>query len=97
MEVFDIVSAFSNREELQNAIFLQRKNENGTIYFKDIALAIKNCFIVKFKLDSYWQEPSYRSCVPISIKQANDRYYLLGYDLNKEGIRNYGLDRISEF
>lgn len=96
-EAFDTVSAFKKCETMGEHIYLEKRKSKGTDYFNGILHAIQNKLVVTFKLDSYWQESSNRRCVPKAIKEAQNRYYLIGYDLDKKEIRNYGLDRISEF
>ena len=59
--------------------------------------AIQNNLIVTFQLNSFWGDPSQRSCVPKAIKEAQNRWYLIAYDLERNDFRNYGLDRISNF
>lgn len=95
-EAFDTVSAFKKCETMGEHIYLEKRKSKGTDYFNSILHAIQNKLVVTFKLDSYWQESSVRRCVPKAIKEAQNRYYLIAYDLDKKEIRNYGLDRISE-
>lgn len=91
---FDIIHAIHRTQYLENILFLEPINSNQMQHFEAIldAIETKNC--ITFRLNSYEQEPSLRKCVPIAIKEANKRWYLIGYDLERKAIRNYGLDRI---
>ncbi|MHC5310525.1 helix-turn-helix transcriptional regulator [Myroides sp. LJL116] len=97
IEIFDVVSAFKKREVLGDYLHLENKKAKGTEFLLSIGYAIQNNYGVKFTLNSYWQAPSTRKCIPIGIKESQNRYYLIGYDLDKKDFRNYGLDRISKF
>ena len=58
--------------------------------------AIDNSFLVSFQHQSYWKEnPTNRTVQPLLIKEAQHRWYLVCWDVEKGEIRNFGLDRIS--
>ena len=90
---FDIIHAIQRTQYLENILFLEPINSNQTQHFEAIldAIETKNC--ITFRLNSYKQEPSIRKCAPVAIKEANKRWYLIGYDMERKAIRNYGLDR----
>lgn len=91
---FDIIHAIHRTQYLENILFLEPINSNQTQHFETILDAIENRNFISFRLNSYQQEPSLRKCMPIAIKEANKRWYLIGYDCDKKEIRNYGLDRM---
>ncbi|MHC5310527.1 helix-turn-helix transcriptional regulator [Myroides sp. LJL116] len=94
IEAVDVVSAYSNQQQFGRFLFLEKTIDKGTKYFELIAKCIKDSHALSFTLDSYWQDSSDRKCVPIAIKEAKGRFYLIGYDLDKKAIRNYALDRM---
>lgn len=96
-ESFNVVNALNQTQSVSKFVFLDQRQPQGTEYFHGILHAIQNNLIVTFQLNSYWNQPSFRRCVPKAIKEAQNRWYLIGYDLDKEEIRNFGLDRISKF
>lgn len=96
-ESFTLVNALNQIETVSKYIFLEQRKSKGTEYFHGILHAIKNNLTVTFELKSYWNKPSHRVCVPKAIKEAQNRWYLIGYDLDRNEFRNYGLDRISSF
>lgn len=96
-ESFTIANALNQSETFSKYIFLEQRKPKGTEYFNGILHAIQNNLIITFQLNSYWAEATQRRCVPKAIKEAHNRWYLIGYDLDREDFRNYGLDRITNF
>ncbi|UUV21948.1 helix-turn-helix transcriptional regulator [Paenimyroides aestuarii] len=97
LEAFDTVAILRNTKKVGNYLFLEKRKSKGTEYFNGILYAIQNQLVVTFQLNSYWKAVSLRRCVPKAIKESQNRYYLIAYDLDKNEFRNYGLDRISNF
>lgn len=97
MEAFDTVAVLNQSKKLGKYIYLEKRKSKGTEYFSEIFHAIQNQLVVTFQLNSYWQAASFRRCVPKAIKESQNRYYLIAYDLDKNDFRNYGLDRITNF
>lgn len=97
MEAFDTVAVLQKSKKVSNYLYLEKRKSKGTEYFNGILHAIQNQLVVTFQLNSYWQAASFRRCVPKAIKESQNRYYLIAYDLDKNDFRNYGLDRISNF
>jgi predicted DNA-binding transcriptional regulator YafY len=96
-ESFNVVNALKQSNSLSNFIYLENRKSKGTELFHGIIHAIQNNLIVTFQLNSFWNNPTQRRCVPKAIKEAQNRWYLIAYDLNRSEFRNYGLDRISNF
>jgi predicted DNA-binding transcriptional regulator YafY len=96
-ESFNVVNALNKVNSVSQYIFLDQRKPKGTEYFHGILHAIKNKLVITFQLNSFWEEPSQRRCVPKAIKEAQNRWYLIAYDLDRNDFRNYGLDRISNF
>lgn len=97
MEAFDTVAVLQKTKTVGNYLYLENRKSKGTEYFNGILHAIQNQLVVTFQLNSYWKPASFRRCVPKAIKESQNRYYLIAYDLDKNDFRNYGLDRISNF
>jgi predicted DNA-binding transcriptional regulator YafY len=96
-ESFNVVNALNKVNSVSQYIFLDQRKPKGTECFHGILHAIKNKLVITFQLNSFWEEPSQRRCVPKAIKEAQNRWYLIAYDLDRNDFRNYGLDRISNF
>lgn len=97
MEAFDTVALLQQSQIVGNYIYLEKRKSKGTEFFNGIVHAIQNQLVVTFQLNSYWKAASQRRCVPVAIKESQNRYYLIGYDLDKKAFRNYGLDRLTNF
>ncbi|WLD25061.1 WYL domain-containing protein [Flavobacterium dauae] len=98
MEAFDMVSVLNQSKKLDNYIYLENRKSKGTEFFNGIVYAIQNNFSVTFTHQSYWHgTKKQRNVVPKAIKESQNRYYLIAWDLDKKDFRNFGLDRISNF
>lgn len=97
LESIALMNILQQSENVNKYIHLEQKQKIDTDYLNDIIEAIKNKQVLSFTLNSYWNEATKRKCAPIAIKEAMKRFYLIAYDLDKKEIRNYGLDRISNF
>lgn len=97
LESLALINAIKQTDNVRQYIFLEKKQSSGVEFFSDIIDAIENKNLLAFTLNSYWNPPTKRKCAPIAIKEAMKRWYLIGYDLDKKEIRNYGLDRLSNF
>lgn len=98
MEAFDTVSVLNQSKRLGSYIYLEKRKSKGTEFFTGIVYAIKNNFSIRFQHHSYWKETiSERHVMPIAIKEVQSRFYLVSWDLDKNKLRNFGLDRITDF
>lgn len=98
MEAFDMVAVLQQSKTVGNYIYLENRKSKGTEFFNGILYAIQNDFAVTFMHQSYWHgTQTQRNVVPKAIKESQNRYYLIGWDLDKKDFRNFGLDRISNF
>lgn len=95
IESYGLITALKTSETLGEHIYFEKRKTKGTEHFNGILHAIQKKLVVTFTLESYWQEPTERRCVPKAIKESQNRYYMIAYDLDKKNLRNYGLDRIS--
>jgi predicted DNA-binding transcriptional regulator YafY len=95
-ESFETLSAINISNHIGKKIVLERKADKGTEHLHGILYAIENNWLLTFQHQSYWKdEPTFRTLQPILIKEAQHRWYLVGWDVEKKEIRNFGLDRIS--
>jgi len=97
IESFEMIAVLKKSRNASKYIHLEKRKSNGVAYFNDLIHAIENELKIQFVLNSYWNDPSVRNCVPKGIKETHNRYYLIAWDMDKNEIRNYGLDRISDF
>ncbi len=70
-------------------------SSRGSEFLNPILNAIKDGKIIYFDYESFQtQKRKARKVLPLLLKEYRNRWYLLCYDLVKEGIITYGLDRI---
>ena len=95
-ESFETLSAINISNHIGKKMILERKADKGTEHLHGLLYAIDNSFLVSFQHQSYWKEnPTNRTVQPLLIKEAQHRWYLVCWDVEKGEIRNFGLDRIS--
>lgn len=98
LEAFDTVSVLQQSKKVGKYIYLEKRKSKGTEFFNGIVYAIQNNFSVTFEHQSYWFDTKKRRhVVPKGIKESQNRFYLVAWDLDKKDFRNFGLDRISNF
>ena len=94
-ESFETLSAINISNHIGKKMILERKADKGTEHLHGLLYAIDNSFLVSFQHQSYWKEaPTNRTVQPLLIKEAQHRWYLVCWDVEKGEIRNFGLDRI---
>ncbi|MEC4114914.1 WYL domain-containing protein [Myroides pelagicus] len=95
LESFDLISALKQNRKVGKSIFLEKRKSSGSEYFNGIIHAIDNNLIITFDHLSFSKEPSVRRCVPKAIKETQNRFYLIAYDLDIKDFRNFGLERVA--
>lgn len=97
VESFHITQALNKSNEVSKIIILEQRKSKGMENMHGLLHAIQNKFVINFLHESYWNfDVKKRKCVPIAIKEAQHRWYLIAFDIDKKEFRNYGLDRISD-
>ncbi len=97
-ESFETLSAINLSNHLGKKIILERKATKGTEHLHGILYAIDANLLLSFQHQSYWKtEPTTRIVQPLLIKESQYRWYLVCWDTEKREVRNFGLDRISDF
>lgn len=96
-ESFHITQALNKSNEVSKIILLEQRKSKGMENMHGLLHAIHNRLVINFLHESYWNyDIKKRKCVPIAIKEAQHRWYLIAFDIDKKEFRNYGLDRISD-
>lgn len=96
IESYEIINALNYSNNVSQKLYLEQRKNQGTEHLHGLLYAIDNRLEVSFTHQSYWKDGlKIRTVHPIAIKESQNRWYLVCYDLDKKGIRNFGLDRIS--
>jgi len=94
LNMFNILQA---RDLLVDYVQFEVRKLSGTEYFHDLLTAIKNRKMVKFTYFNFHnQEYRVMRFHPLYLKEARNRWYIIGCEDGTEVIRSIGLDRVSE-
>ena len=95
IEAFETLNALNFSNHISDKIILEKRPSKGTENMHGLLYAIENRFEIVIKHQSYWKdEPEIRTLHPITIKESQNRWYLVCFDASKNDFRNFGLDRI---
>lgn len=96
-ESFIMMSALKKGAETSKNVYLEQRKSKGIKHFRGLLEAITNSRVITFNHESFWNDDiKNRRGVPVALKEAQNRWYLIIYDLDKRAFRNFGLDRISD-
>ena len=97
LEAFDVFRALQNYGNLSEVIQFEKHLPAGTEYLSPLLRAIKEKRQVKLHYYKFWDRSSQtqeRTIEPYLLKEAQRRWYVLAWDVEKEALRVFGLDRI---
>lgn len=97
LEAFDVFRALQNYGNLSEVIQFEKRLPAGTEYLSPLLRAIKEKRQVKLHYYKFWDRNSQtqeRTIEPYLLKEAQRRWYVLAWDMEKEALRVFGLDRI---
>ena len=97
LEAFDVFRALQNYGNLSEMIQFEKRLPAGTEYLSPLLRAIKERRQVKLHYYKFWDRSSQtqeRTIEPYLLKEAQRRWYVLAWDVEKEALRVFGLDRI---
>ena len=97
LEAFDVFRALQNYGNLSEMIQFEKRLPAGTEYLSPLLRAIKERRQVKLYYYKFWDRTSQtqeRTIEPYLLKEAQRRWYVLAWDVEKEALRVFGLDRI---
>jgi predicted DNA-binding transcriptional regulator YafY len=94
LNMFNILKA---RDALADYVQFEVRKLSGTEHFHDLLTAIKNKKMVKFTYFNFHNQ-EYRGLRfhPLYLKEARNRWYIIGCEDGADIIQSIGLDRISE-
>lgn len=97
LEAFDVFRALQNYGNLSEMIQFEKRLPAGTEYLSPLLRAIKEKRQVKLHYYKFWDRSAQtqeRTIEPYLLKEAQRRWYVLAWDVEKEALRVFGLDRI---
>lgn len=97
LENFEIMHTIQSTAEARPYIHLENKRAAGADNFNFILDAIKKNKVIQFKHQKYWEDTkSEREVLPLALKEFKYRWYLIALEKDKNAIRTFGIDRISD-
>ena len=97
LEAFDVFRALQNYGNLSEVIQFEKRLPAGTEYLSPLLRAIKEKRQIKLHYYKFWDRSSQtqeRTIEPYLLKEAQRRWYVLAWDVEKKALRVFGLDRI---
>jgi len=97
-ENFDLINAIRLTERFGKNLVFEDRKPLGTQHMSGLLHAIQNHLEVKFTYLKFYDDSiSERRLKPIALKEARNRWYLIAEDRKDAIIKNFSLDRISNF
>lgn len=97
MEAFETMDAINLARDIGPFLYYEKRRSAGTEHLPLLIDAIKNKLLVTFTYQKYYEDiTDYRTAEPYTLKEFEQRWYLLCMDVDKKDIRTFGLDRISD-
>ncbi|MGJ1204355.1 helix-turn-helix transcriptional regulator [Sphingobacterium lactis] len=96
-EALDIFTLMDLDNQNSQYIIFEKRRPAGTENIPTILKAIKNEKIINFSYKKFYENyEEQRKVKPLFVKESNNRWYIVGYDLKKLELRVFGIDRIQE-
>jgi len=84
IEAVETINAISLSNSVSNKLLLEKKRASGSEHLHGLLHAIENKLVIQFEHQSYWKEGATKRTVePIAIKEAQNRWYLICFDVSK--------------
>ena len=97
LEAFDLFNTMNMADNLVQHIQFEKRRPQGTEHFYGLLHAIKNHLVIKFTHQKFWEdEPTNRTVEPFSLKESQNRWYLIAKDHKDNRVKTFGLDRIHD-
>jgi len=97
-ENFDLINAIRLTERFGGNLVFEDRKPLGTQHMSGLLHAIQNQLEVKFTYLKFYDDSiSERRLKPIALKEARNRWYLIAEDMKDTIVKNFSLDRISNF
>ncbi len=98
MESFELFNALNLTSHYAHHLIPEKRKPLGTENMYGLLHAIKSSVQISFVHEKYWEdeeEKTTRTVLPIALKEAQHRWYLIAQDKGDDKIKTFGLERIS--
>lgn len=97
LDAFDLFQSLKMSENMTKYICFEKRKPQGTAFLLPILQAIKTKNVIEILHQKFSQkQPFLHTLEPLAIKESQGRWYFVAKEIDKEKIKTYGLDRISE-
>ena len=97
LEAFDTFNALKMTNRLPQYIDYEKRRPRGTENLNGLLHAIQNNLRIRFTYHKFWTgENRTRYAEPLALKESINRWYVVTMDAEKDEIRTFALDRLSD-
>lgn len=97
LEMLDVLNLLRLGNNRSNEIEFERRRPSGSEHLSGIVHAIREGFTISFSYHKFYENfAEQRKIIPMVLKEAKNRWCILGQDLEKNAMRVFGLDRITD-
>lgn len=97
LESYQMTSIVKASQDFANYVFLETRKPDGLEHFYGLLHAIKNNKVIKLVYKKFYNDDvSDRKLLPLALKEAKSRWYLIAEDTKDCQTKTFGLDRISD-
>lgn len=97
LEAFTVLDTLKLPQQFDEEILFEQRKSLGLDNIFILLHAIKNNFEITFNHKKYWDEfQTLKTIQPYVLKEAKNRWYLIGLETKNNQIRTFGLDRIHD-
>lgn len=94
-EALDIFTLMDLSGQQSPHIIFEKRRPSGTENLPSILKAIKNDKTINFSYKKFYESyEEQRKVKPLFVKESNNRWYIVGFDLDKQDLRVFGIDRV---
>lgn len=96
-EAYDTFNALSLTDKLSEHIYFEQRRPKGTENIHGLLHAIKKQVQINFIYYNFLtKSSSVKQIEPYALKEFRNRWYVIGFDFEKNDLHSFGLDRLSE-
>ena len=97
LEAFDVFSLLKMGGNRTADVSFEKRRPQGTEHLYGLLHAIRNKLQITFKYQKFYETYSeIRKVEPYALKEAKNRWYLLCHDVERDALRVFALDRMSD-